>query len=240
MLLCGALLCADRSPAAPIDLGDLDAGGRTTTPAPSYGVDMPELAAAREAFRKGRLSDCRELLEAACEKNRALPPADLMLSRFFLASQKVDAAKALMEKVAAKHPGNPEVYLLFGHLALAEKRWTDAQLHFEKSLMLGVPEGWSSEQQRRLWSEAFAGQSFVAEQREDWATAQAALSQWMKAEPGNPGLRDRLGVALFMLGRQQEAFDQFQTAARQDPRMNPAEVSLAVMHARKGDFDMAR
>lgn len=213
---------------------------------PAIGVEMLELNAARDAFRKGKLDECRERLEKARQKlseqsgRGELPPVDLMLARLYFSNGKADIAKGMLEKIAVDHEGHPEVYLLFGNLALAEGRWTDAALHFEKSLNVGRPAGWSEDQAKALWRESYTGQAAVAERRKDWFRAQVALAQCVKVEPDNADLRDRYGAALFMLGREKEGFEQFQTAARLDEAMNPAEVSMAVMFARKDDFYNAK
>jgi tetratricopeptide (TPR) repeat protein len=219
---------------APIeDLG----GTRSTT---SSDGDLPEIKRAREAFDKGKIAECTRHLEAAVRKVPALPPPKLMLVRLYLQNGKTAQGKALLEKCATQHGGHPEVYLVFGNIAMDEGRLTDAMLHFEKALTVGTPEGWAVEQQRNLYRESFAGQAAVSERREDWFKAQVALSQWSKIEPANAQVRDRWGVALFMLGREQEAFDQFQTSVRQDSTNNPPEVSMAVMYVRRQDYDKAR
>lgn len=220
-------------PAAPIDqLG----GGDTTAPE----GHVRELDAAIKAFRRGKIEICRELLDAAREKVPGLPPTDLMLSRLYISHDKPAAGRALLEKVAVEHKGHPEVYLLFGNVALDEGRLTDALLHFERSLQVSIPARWTRDQRRALLRASYDGQAKVAERREDWFVAQVALKQLVnKVEPNDAGFRDRLGVALFMLGREQEAFDQFKTSARLDPEMNHPEVSMAVMYARQQKYSKA-
>ncbi len=210
------------------------------------GVEMLELQVAKESFGKGDIDKCRRHLDAARAKlseqegRGELPPTDLMLARLYVAYGKKEIAKGMLEKIAVEHAGHPEVYLLFGNLALAEGRYTDAMLHFEKSLNVGRPAGWIESQAKALFYESYAGQAKVAERREDWFKAQVALKQCIKVEPDKADLRDRLGAALFMLGREEEAFEQFQTAARQDIKMNPAEVSMGVMFARTEDYNSSR
>lgn len=227
--------------AAPID--DLDPS--TTVPSSASAVNLPELEAATLAYKKGKLQDCIDLLNSARERAAEsgageLPPTDLMLARLYMNDGQVAKGRALLEKVAVDHPGHPELYLLFGNLALSERRLTDAMLHFERALSGSIPDKWSPEQLTNLRRESHGGQARVSELREDWFRAQAALKEWSLDDPGNANVRDRLGAALFMLGREKEAYEQFQTAARQDSKMNPAEVSMAVMYARQRDFSTAR
>jgi tetratricopeptide (TPR) repeat protein len=227
--------------ADPID--DLSLEPRVPSPAPS--IQLPELEAASIAFKKGQLDDCIELLNAARQRTESakageLPPTNLMLARLHLSYGHTAKGKAMLEKVAVEHTEHPEVYLLFGNIAVSEGRWTDAMLHFERAQGTAVPSGWSPEQKVNLYRESFAGMARVSESREDWFRAQQALKQWSNIDPGNAGVRDRLAAALFMLGREREAFEQFQTSARQNSNVNEAEVSMAVMYARKQDFTKAR
>jgi tetratricopeptide (TPR) repeat protein len=113
-------------------------------------------------------------------------------------------------------------------------------LHFERSLGGSIPQNWKPEQILNLRKESFAGQARVSELREDWFRAQAALKQWSNDDPNNAMIRDRLASAYFMLDRHPEAFEQFQTAARLDSKINPPEVSMAVMYARNKDFAKSR
>ena len=234
---CGTacLLANVSAMAAPID--DFSSPSATVNPAP--GVDMPELVAARAAYAKGRFDEAEAQLKHAKAKASNLPPVLLMLTRLHFAHGKAAAGKALLEQVAIEEADHPEVYLLFGNLALSEGRITDALLHFEKSISLSPPTDWTNNQKVALLRESFSGQATVAERREDWFRAQVALKQLTKLRPTDAKIRDRLGAALFMLGREQEAFEQFQTSARLDPQLNPPEVSIAVMQVRNQEPDKA-
>ena len=238
VLAAAAALTLSVLPAAAAPIDDFTSR-EATKPAP--GVDMPELIAARTAYTKGQLDECKTQLELAKRKASNLPPVDFMLARLHLAHNNRGAAKALMEKVAIEHVQHPEVYLLFGNMALEEGRLTDAVLHFEKAETLkdAVPRDWTVDQKNALKIQIFRGYANVSEKREDWFRTQVALKALTNVVPTDAKLRDRLGVALFMLGREQEAFDQFQTAARLDSEMNPPEVSMAVMHVRQQETDKA-
>lgn len=208
--------------------------------APTWNVEDVNIAAARNAYGKGKFDECRAHLRIARKKTPNLPPADLMLARLHFANGRIAQGRQLLEKVAAANPNHPEVYLLFGNLALGEGRLTDAQLHFEKALSVKPPAIWPDQQRDALQRESYLGQASVAEKREDWFEAQVALTQVTKVDPGNADVRDRLGTALFMLGRVQEAAEQFATAARQDPTQNKPTVSIAILLARRGRNEEAR
>ena len=238
MLFCSGMLLlffGPAAPAAPID--DFSPQARILSPAP--GVDMPELSAARTAYAKGRLEEAEAQLKFAKSKAPNLPPVRLMLARLHFAHGKVTTGKALLEQVAIEEPDHPEVYLLFGNIALNEGRNTDAMLHFERAMRTTPPADWTNAQKVALAREGFTGQAAVSEKRGDWFRAQVALKQLTKISPADADIRDRLGAALFNLGREQEAYEQFQTAARLDPQINVPEVSMAVMKVRDRNLDEA-
>jgi predicted Zn-dependent protease len=78
--------------------------------------------------------------------------------------------------------------------------------------------------------------ALVAEGRGDWKAAQKALADWLALDPANGGARQRLGKALFNLGKYQEAQQELQRATKDDASLEPAAVSMAWLHSRAGDL----
>ena len=104
-----------------------------------------------------------------------------------------------LESAIGEDPEHPEVFILFGNLALAEGRVTDAAVHFEKARGLAAGKPWTAEQRDRFDRLSSQGDAVVAESRGDWKAARAALADWLKHEPDNAAARQRLGKALFTL-----------------------------------------
>ena len=73
------------------------------------------------------------------------------------------------------------MFILFGNLALAEGRFTDAAVHFEKAMSLAASPRWTVEQRERFGSLCNQGNALVAESRRDWKTARDELEAWLKA-----------------------------------------------------------
>ena len=75
----------------------------------------------------------------------------------------------------------------------------------------------------------------MAEARLDWSTAREHLLAWLETDPKNGPARQRVGRALFALGKPDEAFRQLQQAATDDPKLEPAGVSMGLLYGQKGD-----
>ncbi len=90
-----------------------------------------------------------------------------------------------------------------------------------------------------LRRECVAGLASVAEAREDWKTTADRLNDWLALDPKNGSVRQRLGRALFMLGKTQEAFKELGQGTKDRPMNEPAGVSMALLYARQGDAKKA-
>ena len=106
-----------------------------------------------------------------------MPPAHALLAKLALLSNRVALVRPALETSVAQAPDHPEIYILFGNLALRENRATDAALHFEKA---GAGVGGSA---GRPTSDIgsigpVTGQcEFLAESRGDWNAARSASSR---------------------------------------------------------------
>ena len=197
---------------------------------------LKEIQQAHRALVAGDLDTCREQLRVAYAKSPNLPPPKLMLARLVLDTGQIRFARQLLEEVAVAQPKHPEVYLLFGRLALADGHTTDAALHFQHALSLGEPKNWNDGQRAYLQHACRQGKTKVAEQRGDWDAAAKLYQAQIEARPKNAQLRDRFAMALFRAGELDRAFEQFDLAQLQDESMNPPEVSMAVMFVRQHDY----
>ena len=158
LLTVAGLLAGPAADAAPID--------NTAYSVPKYAVlpkQVPELNEAQTAYEDGDFGATLKHLQAAVDAQPNLPPAELMLARMHFSRKLSTAGRALLEKAAVKHRNHPEVYLLFGGLALAEGRMTDAWLHYRKAVDVGVPATWPSPQQRKVKIESLAGLALASE-----------------------------------------------------------------------------
>lgn len=221
-------------------------GQPSTSAVPAQAVAKPEaeadsdIQAAVEQFRQGNLGGSLEALQKARDANPALPPARLMLARLLLNVDEIPIARGLLEDVAAEDPGYPATYALFGNIALSEGRLSDAQLNFEKALAVAPDAASLTEDEREeTLSQAISGLAAVAERRQDWEAARAALEELVGRRPEDGPARQRLGRSLFFLDRADEALARFEEAVQRNPTLDPPRITLGWLLADRGRFDEA-
>jgi tetratricopeptide (TPR) repeat protein len=194
---------------------------------------------ARAKFKQGQYEEALTLLKAARAKNVALPPAGLLLAELFLGNNLLSQGRSALEQAAIEEPDYPGIYLVFGTLALAENRFTDARLHFEKAATLASSEKWTPNQQRSFRLPCHMGMATLAENRQDWSAAQAALAGWLELDPRNGEARQRLARALLRNGDSQGAVKELETAVKDEPSLPPAAITMARLYTEQGDHKRA-
>src|SRR5271157_618348 len=219
---------------------------------PSNGVSPPfaaevdelsksvvEVNEAIKSFQKRDLDTCLQQLAKAVKAHPELPPAHALLAELALMSNQIALVRPALETAVAQAPDHPEIYILFGNLALLENRATDAALHFEKAKALALAERWTADQRRRFERFCHQGNALLAESRGDWKAARSALEAWLVLEPSNARARQRLGKALFSLDQQDEAYKELQKASKEDSALEPAEVMMGWLFTRAGNLKKA-
>ena len=127
-----------------------------------------EIRQAMGKFRERSLDGCLGLLKAAAAKYPDLPPVKLILARFHFSAGQFARCRVTLEEAAVDAPAYPGVYLLFGELALAEGRSTDAMVHFEKASLVPSPQWWGHDQERAFELRRRLGWATFSERRGDW------------------------------------------------------------------------
>jgi tetratricopeptide (TPR) repeat protein len=200
---------------------------------------IEELDKANDSFTRGQYDQTLELLKQANKKHPILPPPRLMLARLFLIKGQLGLARSVLERGAAEYPDYPGAYTTFGNLALTEGRLTDASLHFEKAVSLAKAGQWTENQRRYFLVQSYGGLATVAEARENWPAAKAALSSWLEVEPMNGKAHQRLARALFNVNKYAEATEELKRAVKDDASLEPAAVTMGWFYTRKGDLGKA-
>ena len=134
---------------------------------------------------------------------------------------------------------HPEVFILFGNLALAENRLTDALVHFEKATALAADKRWTTEQRNRFEHLCDQGAAAVFENRGDWKAARSALERWLKQEPASAQTRQRLGKVLFRLNEYEAAHTELERAFAADGKLEPAAILMGWLYTRAGNLKKA-
>jgi len=198
-----------------------------------------EVKEAIKSFEKRDFDACLKQLAQARKAHPELPPPHALFAKLaFLSNQGALIRPALESAIAEDHE-HPEVFILFGNLALAEGRVTDAAVHFEKARGLATGKRWTADQRNRFDRLSLQGEAVVAESRGDWKAARAVLGGWLKQDPGNAAARQRLGKALFHLKEHDAAYEEIQQAAKADAALEPAAITMAWLFTRAGNLKKA-
>jgi tetratricopeptide (TPR) repeat protein len=201
--------------------------------------EQGELEQATISFQGADFETCLKQLGQAVRAHPELPPAHALFAELASRNNQVTLVRPALERASAEDPAHPEVFLLFGDLALREGRWTDAAVQFEKATALASAPRWTAPQRAYFDRRCLQGKAAVAEGREDWKAAKAALDDWLKLEPADALARQRLGKALFGLGQYDDAYQELQRATRDDAALEPAPISMVLLYTGAGDFKKA-
>jgi len=179
------------------------------------------------SFRNGNYDAALKSLSSATTEDANLPPAPLMMARMFLAIGNGNQARLQLEQAAVNSPTNADIFLLFGEIAKAEGRLSDALLNFEKSKSLALANsstgnGSTSNGDVR----ATLAIASVYELRGQWADADVRLRESIKAGADQAPVLIRLARVQFALQSYENAEKLLRRAYVQDPQIDPVEITL--------------
>lgn len=196
---------------------------------------LVKLEDAVKHFRKRDYDSALDSFRSARTVSTDLAPAELMLARLFFADGQIDAGRRALEQVAANAPEDPEVYLVFGELALFDGRLTDALLNFQHAGQLATDKPLSAKQ-TSIWH---SGLVSVAERRLNWQLAEQRLAAWLIVDPQNSKLRQRFARVLFEQQRDDEAAKMLTAAREHDPNLEPVALIMGRWHHAAGRAESA-
>ena len=191
---------------------------------------------ALSAFKNRKFEDAREHLDSAVKSDPRLPPSGLLLARMFYAANRPIEARAELEQVSKNHPADPGPSLLFGELALAGQRFSEAELAFNKAVELSREVVSNEYRKRDVIIRCRKGLAAVAEARQDWGKAADLLRSVVDDDPDSAANVTRLSRSLFKNGEQKEALKllQQQWESNKDGFQRP-EISAAILYQQDGD-----
>ena len=201
---------------------------------------FPEVFKALARFNKGEHDEALALLKRAAEKHPDLPPAQVMMADLYRQVNQRAPMRCALDKATVEAPDDPEAYAILGKFALREHRVTEAYLCYDKANSLLATFSKSPKRRRPLQARVTAGLGAVAEAREQWPKAQMHLEVWLKLDPENAVALQRLGRALFMQKKAQEAKDALEKAAKADPKVLNWAAQLALLYQRMEDSEKAK
>ena len=201
---------------------------------------FPEVVDAIELFKQLKFNESREKLREAVQKHPELAPADLIYAELLIKSGQIPLGRKEIEDVVVAMPGDPRAYMALGAIGLAEGRWTDALLQYEKAAEVAQTFAFvNDEEKQKFLNKCSLGRGTVHENRKNWSLARKEFEKWLESDPKNGPIRQRLARAIFFEGDVERAFKELQQAKADDDRLSPPETALASFYATNNDFEKA-
>jgi tetratricopeptide (TPR) repeat protein len=168
-------------------------------------------------------------------QNPDVPPAQAIMAQLYLRKRMLKEAKIAVDKAIADDPGDPEGYILAGVIAAGEGDMVKAETSYQKAESLLAAFSKSAKRKASMRPRIFSGMAGLSEARKDWAGAQAIYEEWLKAEPNNAEVMQRIGYCLLLRKNIDGALVTFRQAAEASPDMLPAEAVVAQFYRGSGD-----
>ncbi|HID77234.1 MAG TPA: tetratricopeptide repeat protein, partial [Planctomycetaceae bacterium] len=196
--------------------------------------EFPEIRQAGEKLRQGDIDGARELLDKLVEAHPELPPAALLMARFFAQANDRAGVRHWLQVAVADEPDDPEAYVLLGDLNMQENRFAEADALYEEALERVEDTQAEDARSRDVALRALVGRSAVAEVRSEWDTARGYLEQVLAERPNDSGVLQRLARVLFQQGKAEEALEKLRAAAKADPTVLTPEATMAQFYEQAG------
>ncbi len=194
LAIAAALSCVQSSPA------------QTGTGAkPDVKEPYPGVKTAAEQFNQRNVDGARKTLENERRVHPELPPADLILFKWFADVNQANMARMELERAVMNSPSDPEAFVLLGNIALQERRVTEADMDFGKAKEL-LASFSVADRKKVIETQTVSGLASVAEAREQWKIAEKYLDDLMKIAPKDVIALQRQARARFWLGDPGEAY----------------------------------
>lgn len=157
-------------------------------------------------FKTGDFEHARQLLDEAVETDSGLPPAGILLTRMFIAAGQPGLARTELDRVALEHPDDPEAYLGTAEVAVAQKRYADAELAFRRATELGKEAPLSPYRTKNMLMRIRLGLAAISESQENWSDTVEHLKPIVDADIRNSDAVAMLARSLFKIGERGSAF----------------------------------
>lgn len=178
---------------------------------------------AMSRFLNRDFEGAQQLLREVTAQNPELPPAGILMGKMFAAAKNTPAARGAIENSVTDNPGDPEAFIIFADTAVQQRRWTDAELLYNRANALVQKYSSNPKRKKNLQTSALNGLAAVSEFRKDWKGAEGYLTKMTAPglAPDNITALTRLGRAYFQQGgkaneeRAYELFNKIYTMNKQ-------------------------
>jgi tetratricopeptide (TPR) repeat protein len=199
---------------------------------------IPEIDEALKIFRTGDYDKVMKALQAASVKNPELPPSSLVMAGWFAAANQPAMLRGALEQAINMAPADPEAYQLLGDLAFRNRELAEASLLYEKALTLAKAKD-ASPRMAVVKRRSMAGLAAVTLSRQDLSAAQTQLEALVSEDPKDAAALSQLGQVLFLQKKEDLAVEKLREAAKLNPNLPGAEVTLAQLYQQTGDVKNA-
>jgi tetratricopeptide (TPR) repeat protein len=207
---------------------------------PGGGTSIPEIDEAFQLLRSLDVDGAKPLLDKAVKAHPELPPSRVMMAACFLQMNVPAMARQQLELAVREMPADPAAYLALGELALQGRRWTEADLCFQKALELVGKLKADAQRRSATLQQALFGEVRVAEARDDWPTAQEYIQEIVAKDPKNAIALQWYGRALFKQKKVTAALEKLKAARAVNEKLLTPEAVLADFYQQDGDTTNAR
>jgi tetratricopeptide (TPR) repeat protein len=189
-----------------------------------------EVGEAIKRFSNNDLLGATTFLESARQKNKSLPPVNLMLAKMHYLSGNAQSGQASLEQAVTEDGTDPEPYLILGEQAFQAGQTIMADALFNRAVELSKAYSENPKRKRNFEIRARAGRASIAERRNNWAQAEADLRAWIEVEPDSANAYERLGQVLFMQDKAADGFKSFVEAHKLNEKLPNSLVASALMY----------
>ncbi|QDU54739.1 tetratricopeptide repeat protein [Aeoliella mucimassa] len=191
-----------------------------------------DIAEAIKRYENNDVLGAMNFLESAKSAEDRLPPANLMMAKMYFLTRQTAAGLQALERTASESPNDPEPYVLLADQAMTQSQAVQASALYDKAVELIKTYDKNPRRKRKLAIRAYAGRAAVLQRWQDWAAAEADLNAWIAEDPEAASAYNRLGLVLFMEGREKEGYDAFTKAKELNEKLPSPFVSAAAMYQR--------
>lgn len=172
-------------------------------------------------------------LDLARQKNKGLPPTQVLMAKLYYLSGNAAAGQASLEQAVNDDRTDPEPYLILAEQAFNAGQTIIAEALFDRVIELAATYEDNPKRKRNFIIRGHSGRASVAQRRQNWEQAEADLRAWLAVDPENANAHERLGQVLFMQDKESEGFSSFVEASKFNDKLPKPLVSAALMYDRQ-------
>ena len=195
---------------------------------------------AMTVFTARDLPGAMKLLQEAKASSSEIPAAEVVMSRWLFATNKVPLASATIEEHLSRFPDDLDGLLLLTEIAMQNRRWTEAILLLDQvDVILNVSQAMKKNPASLipLKIDVLRLRGDTAANRRDWMTATDCFKEILKLDSKKGFAHWALGRLELMSGDLDSALKQFETGRNLDPTLPQPQLTIAVALASEAGRD---